>query len=177
MPDWVWDRVATAACFVPLLAYVGLFLVRKEVSLPPWRVLALMSAGVGGRLVLLAAGFALDGATLVLSVLVGVILLALAVSGGRPFFIHSPEGAVRAEVEEACRRLFIQKEEPRPGEVRLTAKGTTAVLWLMPQGRSSAVIFLPRTKGDGKLRLFFDWLAKRYPGPIPRIRVDLTGGK
>jgi hypothetical protein len=174
MDDWVWNRIVTAACFVPLVVYVGLFLLRKDVSLPPWTTLTLMGGAVICRLALIPAGFGIDGTTLVLSVLFGVIVLALMLGGGRPFFVHAPEASVRAEIDEACRRLFIQKEEPKPGELRLTAKGTTLVVWVMPQGRRSAMIFLPRTKGDGKLRLFFDWLAKRYPGPIPRLRVDLS---
>jgi hypothetical protein len=174
MPEWVQDRIATALCFLPLVVYFLLFFVRKEVSLPPSTTLALMTLGVAVRLSLIVVGFKLDGTTLVLSILFGVIVLALALTGRRPVFVHAPEEAVRDEIDEACRRLFIQKEEPRRGEIRLTAKANAVTLWLMPQGRSSVVFLLPRSIPPGKLTLFFDWLRKRYPGPIPRIRVNLN---
>jgi hypothetical protein len=56
----------------------------------------------------------------------------------------------------------------------LTGNGETVVMWLTPQGHSFTLLMLPRVSGSMKLRLFFEYLAKRYPGPIPRIRVDVS---
>jgi len=171
--DWVWGRIATACCFVPALLYAGIFLCRKETSLRPRTMVSLLAFGVLVRLALVWF-FPLHMTAIVLSVLVGLIVLGHFLAGIAPFHVHASEESLRAEIDEACRRLFIQKEEPRPGELHLSAKGKTVVLVIVAQGGSFTLIFLPRVREMGKLSLFVNWLAKRYPGPIPRIRVDLT---
>src|SRR5256885_162637 len=115
MDEWVWARIATALCFVPLLVYVTLFWFRKEVSLRPWTTATLMLLGAGVRLGLTLAGLPLGISAMILCGLVGLILVGQLLGSSTPLYVHATEASIRAEIDEACRRLFLQKEEPRPG--------------------------------------------------------------
>lgn len=153
-----------------LAAYLGLFAVRRDVAPRPAVVAGVVAAAVLARTALLPLGWSVvDWSALGLSLaaLTGLYFLRA------HRLVHARVEEVRGEVDEACRRLFLPQEEVRPGHLLLTAKGMTRVVRLRACGPFT-VIGLPRTPGAGKLALFFGWLSKRYPGPVPRIRIVLT---
>lgn len=168
-----WGYLALACSGLPLLVYLAFFLARKDVSLRVESLFALVSFFLAVRLVLLSTGVHESRTWWLLPGGYVLLLSALLVTRRTSRSIHASASSIRAEIEEACRRLFIQQDEPAPGEIRLTAKGGTLTLRLLSHGGAFATILLPRRSDSPKLTLFLDYLHKRYPGPIPRIRVTL----
>lgn len=178
---------------VVLFAYLALFVVREGTSVTPLGVLvaSLVGIGVGFPVRSLwknpppSGNIAFDPSPL--SVLPAFLILSsLALYfGGYTFrLVHAGAGSVWGELEDACRRLFIQQENDR-WAMRLSAKGPTkaktlltgnsvkATVEVIPLGRWITLLVLPRVHHPPKLILFFDWLSKRYPGPLPRFRMNL----
>ena len=132
-----------------------------------------VQVGIVGQAGLLLSGESGHSSNGLVILLGRAIVAALFASIRQAFFLHARAAVLRGEFDEACRRLFLGKEEPRPGELHLIAKGMAVVLRLWAVGPFSLVLF-PRPPVAGKLLLFHDWFRKRYPGPIPRIRVSLN---
>jgi hypothetical protein len=107
-------------------------------------------------------------------------LTALVLLGALALFRSDHVWLVRAEPEElreqvrmACRGLLLPWDEPEPGRFRLTAKDGTWELRIWPLSQRMQVVVLPRPDAPGKAALLVAWLAKQYPGPVPRVRIVL----
>src|SRR5262245_41281452 len=156
--------------------YLLLFLLaRRPVSLRPGRLAVLAGLAVGLRLVLLACGEALESpldralSGLALAAAVGLVLLR------RAWLVRSSAAALREELGLACRGLFLDMQEPREGRIRLVGRGEHE-LRMIEVGKRLQVLVLGPVPGPGKVALLLNWLAKQYPGPVPRVRIVLEGG-
>lgn len=171
MSEWLWRTLAWSEPAL-VVAYVALFLARKDVSLRP-RVLALLGCvGLVAQLGFVAVQWPSPDPDSTLILLSRLIFVAVFFSLRGVALVHARSDALRAELAEACRRLFIDVKEVRPGEVVVIARGIGVVVRLWKLGPLTLLLF-PRPPAPGKLTLLFEWLIKRYPGPIPRIRVTL----
>jgi hypothetical protein len=182
--DWPYLYVWLAVTGALLLGYLGLFLARKEVAVRPRGLIVLLAVCVMLEPPIMwvwktpawktpeGVAFApTAGALLMFALLLAGLSLCF---GGWSFrLVHAGAAAVLAEMDEACRRLFIQKDDSYPARPKLAAKGKTLTLSVLPLGSRFCLILLPRAAAPGKLTLFLGWLSKRYPGPIPKIRVNL----
>lgn len=176
-----------------LLAYLMLFLARKDSAITPVGILVTLLVGIGVGLPVrwlwnnppLPEHIAFDPSPMsVVPAFLLISSLAFYVGGYSVRLVRAETSSVRRELEEACRRLFIQQENDG-WAMRLSAKGPAkaktfltgtivkATVEVIPLGRRITLLVLPRVHYPPKLTLFFDWLSKRYPGPVPRIRGKL----
>jgi hypothetical protein len=163
----IWGQVGL------LLAYAGLFLARKDTRLRTTTLGTFQLVGIAGQLSSLNAVWPEHTSSGIVALLAQVVVAATFFSMRGAYLVRARADSIRAEIEEACRRLFISKEEPQPCVLLLGARGILVPVRLVKMGACTLILF-PRPPGPGKLTLFFDWLSKRYPGPIPRIRVSLN---
>jgi hypothetical protein len=166
---WVAGAVLAAS-------YVLLFvLARRPVTLRPARLSCLLAGVVGLRLVLLAGGEPLEVPwELAGTVLLGVVAVAL-VLGRRVWLVRATAQELRGQIETGCRGLFLGVREVHPGRLELAARGEPA-LGVRRLAARVQVLVLCRAAGPGKVTLLLSWLAKQYPGPVPRVRIVLKGG-
>jgi hypothetical protein len=169
--EWLWLILALAEPAL-LLAYFVLFLARKDVSIRPRAVAGIACVGAAAQLGFLAEQWP-SISDAILPLLTRLIFVAALFSMRGVALVRARSDSMRAELAEACRRLFIESQEPRPGVLVLSARGIGVMLRLWKLGPLTLVL-CPRPPVPGKLTLLFEWLGKRYPGPIPRIRVSLS---
>ncbi len=162
-----------AAGGVVVGGYVLLFLfAQRPVTLRLARAGWLLAILVGLRLLAMLAGVPLQGPLEVpLTVLLGVAAVAL-LSAKRIWLVRATAEELREQIETVCRGLFLGVHEPRPGRLLLSAQGEPA-LRLRKLVSRVQVLVLCRVAGPGKVALLCSWLAKNYPGPVPRIRIVL----
>jgi hypothetical protein len=174
--EGAWPGAFGWAAAAASLGYIALFLLaRRPVSLRFARVGGTAAAVLGLRLTLIAC-YPLAGAER--GVMELLLLAALGLWwGARVWLLRATAEELRAQLEEACRRLFLACEEPAPGRFLLTARGDGRRLWLLSLGRWLQLVVLPRSAGHGKVSLLVGWLSKQYPGPIPGIRRVLKERK
>ncbi len=161
---------AAAVGTVYLLLFV---LTSRLVSLRPRRLGVYVLVVLAGRLALVAAGRPAPALPEAVGGIVGLVAGVLLVRCERWWLLRAEAGVLRAQVEGACRGLFLECTEPAPGRLVLTAKGRSHSLRLIALSRRLQAALVPPTKGPGKVALFVAWLSKQYPGPVPRIRVVL----
>jgi hypothetical protein len=155
--------------------YVLLFLAaRRPVSLRLPRLGGLLATLAVLRLALIAAGTSLDsvGETIG-TTLTGIAALALLLAR-RVWIVRATAAELREQVETVCRGLFLGAEAT-PSRLQLAASGKP-VLRLVKLAPRMQLLVLPRVAGPGKVALLCNWLAKQYPGPVPRVRIILKGG-
>ncbi len=160
-----------------LAAYLLAFALRREVSLRPARLAVLAAAAGTARLLLTALGYPVawpvDGGLTILLLASIVGLLA----ARRFWLVRATEEAVRVRIQSACGGLFLPLAEPVAGRLVVTARGQEHRLLLVRLGQELQGLVLCPRPDRGKVRLLVDWLAKQYPGPVPRVRITLAGGK
>jgi hypothetical protein len=161
------------AAAVDLTAYITLFLLtRRAAALRLGRLGWLALAVAGLRLVL---GLVHPPATPLDWGLFGTALvsgLALRL-GARLWLVRAEAETLRQQIQTACRGLFLGYTEDVPGHFLLTAKAGTWPLRIMRISQRLQLVRVPHVAGSGKAALLVHWLAKQYPGPVPRIRVVL----
>src|SRR5262249_29420229 len=146
---------------------------RKDVRLRYTTLATILLVGVAGQLGSLITAWPEHTSSGVVALLAQLIVVATFFSMRGAYLVRARADEVRAELEEACRRLFISKEEPQPDVLLLGTRGIVISVRLVRMGLCTLILF-PRPPGPGKLTLLFDWLSKRSTGPIPRIRVSLN---
>jgi hypothetical protein len=107
-------------------------------------------------------------------VLGGVTALAL-LAARRVWLVRETAETLREQIQTVCRGLFLAVQEARPGRLQLAARGEPALRLRRLTPRVQLLV-LCRVAGPGKVALLCDWLAKQYPGPVPRVRIVLKGG-
>jgi hypothetical protein len=172
VPEWlpaalIWTQVAL------MLAYVGLFLFRQDTRLRTTTLAIILLVGTTGQALSLAGAWAEHTSNDVVALICQLIVVGTFFGMRRVYLVRARPQSVRATIDEASRRLMLSKEEPQPGVLLLGVKGILVPVRLIRVGGCTLILF-PRPPGPGKLTLFFDWLSKRYPGPIPRVRVSLN---
>ncbi len=163
---------------VAVLAYLGLFvLARSAAALRLHRLgfilLALLALRMSAEAVVAKK---MTSAEII--VLGAVLALAIALSTARRVWVFRVRQETLLErIRDACRRLFLTCEEPVAGHLVLKTKSEIRHLRWFSLGKRFLLVVLPRRSGRGKVELLLDWLAKQYPGPIPRIQIVLTESK
>jgi hypothetical protein len=156
--------------------YLLLFvLARRPVALRPARLGGLLAGLAGLRLVLAAAGVPLQGSPEVIGTAVlGGAAMALALAR-RAWLVRATGQELREQIRTACRGLFLGVQETPVGRLQLVALGKPTIgLWRL--AARVQLMVLCRAPGPGKIALLCGWLAKQYPGPVPRLRIILKGG-
>jgi hypothetical protein len=156
--------------------YVLLFvLARRPVTLRPARVGCLLTTLVGLRLVLAVTGVTFQGTWEVIgTVLLGVVAMAL-VLARRAWLVRATGEALREQIQIACRGLFLGVQEVETGHLQVATRGKPT-LRLRRLASRVQLLVVCRVTGPGKVALLCGWLAKQYPGPVPRLRIVLKGG-
>jgi hypothetical protein len=166
---WLWYGAAAA-----LAAYLALFLLAK-------RAVSLRLRRLGGlalnvfllRLLMIPLGVAME--TPVDCGLTGFCLLTgvgLWLSG-RVWLARIDEASLREQIQAACRGLFLEFTEPQHGLFVLIAGGCTWRLRLVRLSRRMQLVVLPQAAELSKAALLLNWLSKQYPGPVPRLHINL----
>lgn len=156
--------------------YVLLFvLARRAVSLRLARVGGFLTTILGLRLVLAAAGVTFSGTLEVIgTVLLGVTAIVL-LSARRVWLVRATGEELREQIQIACRGLFLGVQEDRANRLQLAAPAQPAFLLRKLAPRVQLMV-LCRAAGSSKVAILCRWLAKQYPGPVPRLRIILKGG-
>jgi hypothetical protein len=154
-----------------LALWAGLFAAaHRPVALRPGGLGTLLLALVAARAVAAAWGlpprgweWTACGAALALA----LVLRALE----RWWLLRIEEGTLRAQIEEACRGLFLKCDREADG-YRLAARGRPWRMGVRPVAGGVQLLSLPR-RPEGKAALLVRYLKKQYPGPFPRVRIVL----
>jgi hypothetical protein len=156
--------------------YVLLFvLARRPVTLRLARFGWLLASLVVLRLILAVAGVPFQGLLESIgTVLVGLVAAALLLAW-RVWLVRATAEELREQIQTACRGLFLGLQEAPVGRLQLAARGEPA-LHLRRLAPRVQLLRLCRGAGPGKVALLCSWLAKQYPGPVPRLRISLQGG-
>jgi hypothetical protein len=156
-------------------SYLLLFvLARSPVTLRPARAGCLLAILLGLRLVLAGAGIAVEGAREMVGMMVMGVAAAAFASAHRAWLVRATEEELRGQIQSVCRGLFLGVLEVEAGQLQLSAPGKP-VLRLRRLTPRVQLLMLPRVAGQGKVALLCSWLAKQYPGPVPRLRIILKG--
>jgi hypothetical protein len=166
---WLWYGAAAA-----LAAYLAPFMLAKRpVSL---RMRRLGGSALGVfllRLLMIPLGVAME-----MPVDCGLTAFCLLAGVGlwlaeRVWLARVDEGSLREQIEAACRGLFLEYTEPQRGLFLLTARGFTWRLRLVRISRRMQLVVLPQAAELSKAALLLHWLSKQYPGPVPRLHINL----
>jgi hypothetical protein len=155
--------------------YVLLFvLARRPVTLRLARIGCLLTTILGLRLVLAVTGVTFQGTLEVIgTLLLGVAAVAL-ILGWRVWLVRATADELREQIQTACRGLFLGVQEVQ-GRLQLATPGKPSIRLRRLASRMLLMV-LCRVTGSGKVALLCSWLAKQYPGPVPRLRIILKGG-
>jgi hypothetical protein len=143
---------------------------RRPVTLRPARVGWMLASVVALRMLLAMLGVPLEE----LLEWLGTAALGVAAVGlflaRRVWLVRTTREELRTQIETACRGLFLGVQEPRPGRLQLTGQQEPALrLWSL--AARIQVLMLCPVAGPGKVALLCSWLAKQYPGPVPRMQI------
>jgi hypothetical protein len=168
LPICLWLTFAlTASVYLLLAAW------RKDVSLRPVRLGWLAAAAVLGRVILWPVSSIVSWEWLPL---VGCLIAAfIAPWIQRIWLIHADHSEFRQRLDDACRGLRLEYREVAPGKLDLVERQQVHRLRVGFLLTACVLIQLPRAARPSKVALLVDWLAKQYPGPIPRIHIHLSG--
>jgi hypothetical protein len=153
------------------VVYVALFfLARRPVALRLGRLGGTLAAVLGLRLTLAVTGYPLRSG--MDTRLVGIALVAAVCfrSGRRAWLLQASEEDLRRQIVNTCRGLFLECQEDPPGRFLLTAREHVWPLRIRGVSDRIQLLILPQPAARGKAALLIQWLAKQYPGPIPRLR-------
>lgn len=169
LPNGLW-LAATAVGFVYIMPFL---LARRPVAIRAQRLAVMGLIVLVLRLVWIAAGFKLKGlldVTLLVATLLGTVGLVL---WRHAWITRSGLDEFREQVESACRGLFLVFEEPVRGHFLLTDKGNTHTLQALSLTSRMQVVLLPSHTRRSKVALLESWLSRQYPGPFPRMSIQL----
>ena len=137
-----------------------------------------------GRVVIASAGFAESNFA---SNWVGDIgLLAVAVVAlaarrqiERVWLLRIAMADLQTQIESACKGLFLRNDFQHNVSLTRTRvvfqiKGESAVLRTRRIGAKLQFVVLPPDNVHGKITLLTRWLAKQFPGPIPKVKFVLS---
>jgi hypothetical protein len=166
-----------AACHWSLFAgaavtYLLMAMWRKDVSLRPLRLGSIASAAVIARFLLVVA-LAMAWWEWI-AVALCLILVAAAHWTRQSWLIHADPREFRQRMDDACRGLRLEQREPSPGRLELVDRQQTSWLGVTVLFPAWLLVQLPRAARPSKVALLVDWLAKQYPGPVPRIHIRLS---
>lgn len=94
--------------------------------------------------------------------------------GARVCLVRDTRAHMSEELRTGCRGLFVPYEERRPGCFLLRARTRTQTMTITELADGVQLVVLPAAAGEAKLRLLVNWWSKQHPGPLPRLRIDLT---
>jgi hypothetical protein len=159
-----------------ITAYLLLFLVTtRPVSLRCGRLGWILLALPAARGVMLLAGSP-PQLSIEASLATVVILIVLTRKWiARVWIVRTTTADFWEGLENACRGLFLKCDERTDARCRLRAGEQSAELMMKTIGGRFQCILLPPLSVHAKLTLLVDWLAKQYPGPVPRVRIILKG--
>jgi hypothetical protein len=103
------------------------------------------------------------------------LLAAYLVQSWRVWLVRATAAELHEQIQTACRGLFLGVAEDQAGRLELAAVGKPALEMRKLTPRVQLLELCP-VAGPGKVALLCDWLAKQYPGPVPRLRFTLKGG-
>ena len=157
-----------------IAAYLLLFLfATKPVSLRCGRLGWILLALPAARGVMLLAGSP-PQLGIEASLAAVVILIVLTRKWiARVWIVRTTSADFWERIDIASRGLFLKCEERTDGRRVLRAGEQSAELTMKTIGKRFQCVFLPPSGVHGKLTLLVDWLAKQYPGPVPRVRIVL----
>jgi hypothetical protein len=186
-PDWpplltvFWTATLSA-----LAAYVLLFIARREVALRMRRLGWSAAVVLVIRLGISVPGYANDAGDVPLTpvaaaslapdfalTVVAAVSAAALLPCGRIWLCRAEARTLQQQLHTACAGLFLGYDEPAPGRFQFTAKAGTWRLRMVSITKGVQLLVLPRVAGPGKVMLLVQWLAKQYPGPVPRIHIVL----
>jgi hypothetical protein len=108
----------------------------------------------------------------------GILLASIALRlCARAWLVRATAQELGEQTRSTCRGLFLECEEPLPGRFRFAVRGITYNLHVREAWERTLNVTLPPTTDRSKVTLLIQWLSKQYPGPLPRIRRDLTRSK
>jgi hypothetical protein len=166
------------ACFWLLFAavaatYLLLAAWRTNVSLRPLRIGGIAVAAMLSRVILWSTLLIVSWEWLpIASSLIAVVIASWV---QRIWLIHVDQVEFRQRLDEACRGLRLEARESPPGQLDLVERQHVQRLVVTAVSTAWVLIQLPRVARPSKVALLVDWLAKQYPGPVPRIHIHLSG--
>jgi len=162
-----WSSLGVAGAIYLLLAVW-----RENVSLRPLRIGSYAGAVAAGRVILLW-GLPLIGWEWL--PMAGCLLVAGAAPLVRgTWLIRAAPDDFRRRMDDACRGLRLECRESTRGCLDLVERQQTHCVRIVAAGRACVLVQLPRVARPSKVALLVDWLAKQYPGPVPRIHIHLS---
>jgi len=164
-----WSLFAAAVA-----AYLLLAMWRNDVSLRPLRLGSFAAAAVIARLLLVPA--LAIGWWEWIAVAVCLIAVAAAYWARQSWLIHADANVFRERLDDACRGLRLEIREVTPGRLELVERQQSSRLGMTVLLPACLLVQLPRPARPSKVALLVDWLAKQYPGPVPRIHIRLSRG-
>ena len=168
LPACVWSSLAAVGAIYLLLAVW-----RENVSLRPLRIGLFAAAAAGSRVILLFVSPLVAWDWLPLA---GCLLAAGVAPWIRgTWLIRASPDEFRRRLDDACRGLHLEYRESVAGCLDLVEREQIHRLRIAAVSRACVLIRLPRAARPSKVALLVDWLAKQYPGPVPRIHIHLSG--
>lgn len=156
--------------------YLMLFaMARRPVTLRPARIGCLVAIFLGLRLVLAGAGVPVEGTWEVVGMVLAGAAAAVLVLARRIWLVRTTAEELRERIRSVCRGLFLGVREAPAGRLQLASQ-VNLVLRLRRLAPRLQLLVLCPTAESGKVALLCGWLAKQYPGPVPRLRITLKGG-
>lgn len=170
MTDLLWWGVSGAG-----IVYVALFVAARtpasfRLGRVGWMALAVLVVRTG----LLGLGHRLESTFDVSMVVVTTVATVGCRMGARVWLVRATREELNEEIHTACRGLFLGCQELQPGHFRLLARNSTRALKVAKLARRLQLVVLPAGIGERKVMLLVSWFAKQHPGPVPRLRIDLT---
>lgn len=157
--------------------YLTLFVAAaRPVSVRFWRLAVAVLTVSALRAVLVIVGFAWQPVGDPSLAAVAVLLLAGRRHLARLWLVRIAADDFGRQIETACRGLLLACDGPSAGRFVFTVGEVTAELRLYNMGKRLQFIVLPPIGLHGKVTLLNGWLAKQFPGPIPRIKIVLKKG-
>jgi hypothetical protein len=170
LPACLWFLFALSAAI-----YLSLAACRTNVSLRPLRLGWFAAATVLGRVTLLFVSWIEWWEWLPIA----SCLIAVAVASWFQFIwlVRAEDDEFRRRLYDACRGLRLEYRESAPDSLDLVERQRHHRLCVADLGRGWVLVRLPRAVRHSKVALLVDWLAKQYPGPVPRIHICLSGDR
>ncbi len=97
---------------------------------------------------------------------------------GRVWLVRTSAADFQQQMETACRGLFLPcqskaSNSPRLRQFMFALRDESTQLRSCRICAKLQCLVLPSSGVHGKIALFNSWLAKQYPGPIPKIKIVL----
>ena len=167
--EWIvlcWIASGAIALYMTLFVFAA-----QPVSVRFSRLADMMLLVTAVRAGMILVGFPFEPTVDMSLALIAIGLLVSRRQMDRAWLVRIPAGDVGRRIATGCHRLFLEYEEQADGRFVFTAGGTTSQLRLFAIGKRLQLILLPPSNGHAKVTLLASWLAKQFPGPVPRIKI------